>query len=60
LVPVLAAGAVLGAPAASWLALKLPHQVLVEAFALFLLANAIQIWIRAARSAAVSRTKLAE
>ena len=47
LVPMLALGAVAGAPLASWLALQLPHQALVRAFAVFLLANAVATWFRA-------------
>jgi uncharacterized membrane protein YfcA len=48
-VPALAIGAILGAPAASWLAQRLPHATLARAFAIFLLANAIVGWIRAGR-----------
>jgi len=47
LVPALATGAVAGAPLSSWLAQGLTHEVLVRAFALFLLANAVAAWIRA-------------
>jgi len=60
MVPILALGAVLGAPAAAWLAQLLPHAVLVRTFALFLLANAIATWLRAeprpTAVAAVTRT----
>ena len=49
-VPVLAIGAILAAPFASWLAQLLPHHVLSRAFALFLLANAVATWLRADRS----------
>lgn len=48
LVPMLAVGAALGAPLASWSAQGLPHAWLVRGFALFLLATAIRTWIRAA------------
>jgi len=47
LVPILAIGAILGAPLAAWLAQLLPHAVLVRAFALFLLVNAVATWVRA-------------
>ena len=49
LVPLLALGAAVAAPAASWLAQSLPHQILTRGFALFLVANAIAGWIRAGR-----------
>jgi len=49
LVPLLAVGAAVAAPAASWLAQHLPHQILTRGFALFLMANAIAGWIRAGR-----------
>ena len=45
-VPMLAIGAALGAPAASWVAQALPHEWLVRAFAIFLLATAVHTWIR--------------
>jgi uncharacterized membrane protein YfcA len=51
LVPWMAVGAVVGAPLASSLALALPHETLVRAFALFLLANAVHTWWRAGRRA---------
>jgi uncharacterized membrane protein YfcA len=47
LVPMLALGAIVGAPAAAWLAQLLPHHVLVRTFALFLLLNAVATWVRA-------------
>jgi uncharacterized membrane protein YfcA len=47
LVPVLALGATAGAPLSSWLALQLPHQTLVRAFAVFLLANGMVSWFKA-------------
>jgi len=50
LVPTLAVGAALGAPAASWVAQMLPHGWLVRAFAVFLLVTAVSTWIRAGRS----------
>lgn len=53
-VPMLALGAILGAPAASWLAQRLPHATLTRAFAIFLLANASLGWIRAGRRPAQS------
>src|SRR5262245_27604596 len=48
LVPMLAIGAALGSPLASWLAQRLPHAMLVRGFALFLLATAIHVWLRKA------------
>ena len=48
LVPMLALGAALAAPLASWAAQRLPHAQLVRAFALFLLATAVHAWIRVA------------
>ncbi len=51
LVPFLAIGAVIGSPLASGLALRLPQSVLSLTFALFLVANAVVMWIRAARRA---------
>jgi uncharacterized protein len=50
LVPMLAVGAALGAPLASWSAQGLPHAWLVRAFALFLLATSIHTLIRDATS----------
>jgi hypothetical protein len=50
LVPMLAVGAALGAPAASWVAQILPHEWLVRAFAVFLLVTAVNTWIRAGQS----------
>jgi hypothetical protein len=44
LVPMLAAGAALGAPLASWSAQGLPHAWLVRGFALFILATAVHTW----------------
>ncbi len=51
LVPFLAGGALLGAPLASGLALRLPQAVLGRAFAVFLLANAVNTWFRTSRKA---------
>lgn len=45
-VPMLALGAALGAPLASWAAQRLPHAQLVRAFALFLLVTAAHTWLR--------------
>lgn len=50
LVPWLSLGAIAGAPLASALALRLPQALLARAFAVFLLANAVQTWLRAARA----------
>ena len=50
LIPGLALGAALGGPAAAWFAQGLPHDVLVRAFATFLLANAAFGWLRSWRS----------
>jgi uncharacterized protein len=49
-VPWLALGAAIGGPLASWLAQGLPHTLLARAFAVFLLANAVHIWVRAGRA----------
>jgi len=49
LVPMLALGAIVGAPLSSWLAQVLPHEVLVKAFAVFLLANAAYSWFKTGR-----------
>ena len=49
LVPALAIGAAIGGPFASWAAQKLPHLLLVRAFAIFLLLNAAVTWTRSAR-----------
>jgi uncharacterized protein len=46
IVPWLALGAAAGGPAASWLAQRLPQAILARAFALFLLANVIHLWVR--------------
>lgn len=51
LVPWLALGALVGAPLASALALRLPQAVLARGFAVFLVANALHTWARAARAA---------
>jgi hypothetical protein len=50
LLPAVALGACLGAPLASWLAQGLPQSVLARGFALFLVANALHTWRRAARA----------
>lgn len=50
LVPWLALGALVGAPLASTLALRLPQAVLARGFALFLVANAVHMWARAERA----------
>lgn len=47
LVPWLFAGALVGAPIASWAAQALPQPTLARLFAVFLLANAVQTWLRA-------------
>lgn len=47
LVPLLAVGAAVGAPLSSWLAQLLPHARLSQAFAIFVLVNALMIWRRA-------------
>ncbi len=49
LVPWLAVGAALGGPAASWVAQWLPQAALARAFAVFLLANVVHLWIRSGR-----------
>lgn len=50
LVPWLSLGALVGAPLASALALRLPQAVLARGFAVFLLANAVHTWLRASRA----------
>lgn len=50
IVPWLALGAAAGAPLASLLAQHVPQATLARGFALFLVANAAQTWIRAARA----------
>ena len=52
LVPMLAVGAAVGAPLASWVAQGLPHAWLVRGFAVFLLATSVRTWTKAARSVA--------
>jgi uncharacterized membrane protein YfcA len=47
MVPLLAVGALLGGPVASWFVQGLPQALLARGFALFLLANAVNTWIRA-------------
>ncbi|MBI5170763.1 MAG: sulfite exporter TauE/SafE family protein [Candidatus Eisenbacteria bacterium] len=51
LVPWLALGAAAGAPLASMVAQTLPQAALARAFAVFLVANAAYMWVRAARAA---------
>jgi len=51
LVPMLALGAVLGAPLGSLVAQHLPQILLVRTFAIFMLVNAAYFWIRANRRA---------
>ncbi|HEY3216365.1 MAG TPA: sulfite exporter TauE/SafE family protein [Candidatus Eisenbacteria bacterium] len=46
LVPALALGGMAGSPLTSWLAQRLPHELLVRIFALFLAANAAGLWAR--------------
>ncbi len=62
LLPWLALGAAAGGPAASWLAHRLPQSVLARGFAVFLLVNAVQLWIRAGmgRKAQVGATNGAD
>lgn len=52
LVPLLALGAILGAPLASWLAQMLPHELLARVFAVFLLFNGTYAWFRVSRPGA--------
>lgn len=49
LLPLLGLGAMVGAPLASQMAMHLPQAVLARCFAVFLLATAVQMWIRADR-----------
>ncbi len=56
LVPWLALGAAAGGPAASWLAQWLPQTVLARAFAVFLLANVIHLWVRSGSAGAAGKT----
>ncbi len=58
LVPMLAIGALVGGPLASWFVQGLPQTLLARAFAVFLLLNAVMTWLRAdlkARQAAAKR-----
>jgi len=50
IVPWLAVGAAVGGPAASWVAQWLPQAALARAFAVFLLANVVHLWIRSGRA----------
>ena len=50
LVPLLAIGAALGAPIASWKAQELPHAFLVRLFAAFLFTTAVHTWIRTTKA----------
>ncbi|HVP14131.1 MAG TPA: sulfite exporter TauE/SafE family protein, partial [Terriglobales bacterium] len=49
-VPGLAVGAALGGPLASVVAHHLPQAVLARAFAVFLLASAVHLWLRSGRA----------
>jgi hypothetical protein len=49
LVPILALGASLGGPIASWVVQGLDRELLTRAFAVFLMVNAVVTWIRAGR-----------
>lgn len=51
MVPLLAVGALLGGPLASWFVQGLPQALLARAFAVFLLVNAVNTWLRADRAA---------
>jgi uncharacterized membrane protein YfcA len=51
MVPLLALGALIGGPIASWAVQGLPQALLARGFALFLLANAATTWLRANRAA---------
>jgi uncharacterized membrane protein YfcA len=51
MVPLLAAGALVGGPVASWFVQGLPQALLARGFALFLMANAVNTWLRADRAA---------
>jgi len=51
MVPLLAVGALLGGPLASWFVQGLPQALLARAFAVFLLINAVNTWLRADRAA---------
>jgi uncharacterized membrane protein YfcA len=50
LVPMLAVGAAIGGPLASWFAHLVPQDALARIFAIFLLASAILSWIRSGRA----------
>jgi len=52
LVPPLAIGAAIGGPLASLLVQPMPQSTLARAFAVFLAANAVHIWLRAGRARA--------
>ena len=51
LVPMLAVGAAIGGPLASLLAHRVPQEALARAFAVLLLATAVQTWLRSRRAA---------
>jgi len=54
LVPMLAIGAAIGGPLASWLAQGVPHALLVKIFAVFMLVNAVNMWIKAGKARGVA------
>lgn len=58
LVPLLAAGTVVGAPLAAWGAQGLPHVWLTRCFAVFLLATAWNTWTRTGADPAPARPEL--
>lgn len=59
LVPAMAIGGAIGAPFAGALAQRLPHELLVRGFAIFLFVNAVSTWVRADRADRALRAKAA-
>lgn len=56
-VPPFAIGAALGGPLASVVAQQLPQEVLTRAFAVFILLNAVHLWIRSERLRRIARLR---
>jgi uncharacterized membrane protein YfcA len=60
MVPLLAVGALIGGPVAAWFVQGLPQALLARAFAIFLLINAVNTWIRADRASRKLKAASAE
>ena len=58
-VPWLALGATAGGPVASWLAQWLSQPVLARAFAVFLLANVVHLWMKPDSTGSGGKTRTA-